>query len=306
MAAFALFAMVVTNTCQPPWDVSLQPFSAASPWNRPLPKAARFAPAGDPRTADLLRTTPYINAGAYSVPVYQATTSDPKRWLANDADGGRAVLVHLPDAAEPAEGTDANLVVIEPGKRYAHECWVARRQPDGAVHCAYWVRTDLWGSGIATGGPRAFGGSAFGGLIRSWELDRGEIRHALALALPRESLRTGWVWPAVAHDSGAEWSYSGSIRMGTLVAIPPNVNLNLLPLSLAGRAVANALQRYGAYVVDSADSFVLYAEPAEEGSERLRILRAELATITQWLRPVINNSPTLGQPPKKKKSTRRR
>jgi hypothetical protein len=62
-------------------------------------------------------------------------------------------------------------------------------------------------------------------------------------------------------------------------------------LSREGLAVARALQRYGAYVVDRSGSFTLYVEHAGEGPAVDRI-RADLDRIRSQLRVVANNGPS--------------
>ena len=42
---------------------------------------------------------------------------------------------------------------------------------------------------------------------------------------------SGPVWPAYAQDSFAASGYTGALHMGSLVAIPPSVNVGALGLS---------------------------------------------------------------------------
>ena len=138
-------------------------------------------------------------------------------------------------------------------------------------------------------GIRAYGGSAIGGLIRTWEMQAGVIRHALAFAMPRSAMVPGPVWPATSQDSGAVGTYTGALPMGTLVAIPSSVNLTTLGLSPAGLAIARALEQYGAYLVDASSQFTLYAEPSADAL--LGSARTDLAMIHAQLRVITNNSP---------------
>ena len=166
---------------------------------------------------------------------------------------------------------------------------MAQRQPSGNWTCGYHVRTDLRGDGIS-GGVRSAGVSAVGGLIRRWELDSGIIRHTVAVALPREHQRVGWVWPATSEDGGSNGSYLGTIPMGSLFAIPPSVDVTTLGLSSGGLILAHALQDYGAYDVDSSSSVVFYTEPSADDSSVLAQMRRDVAKILGHLRVVTNNS----------------
>ncbi|HWW44720.1 MAG TPA: hypothetical protein VN180_06575, partial [Acidimicrobiia bacterium] len=243
-------------------DPFLWPFATTSPWNVPVGSGARFASDADPRTLDL-QAVPGVNidAQAYSQPMYRASTSDPLRTV---TDPHGTAQYRIPDAATPAAGTDADLHVVDPTDHWVDECWNARRLPSGDLTCGYHVRTDLTGSGV-TSGVRAAGVSAIGGLIRQWELDQGQIDHAVALALPDTAQAGGPIWPATAQDSDAVVAYRGHIPLGTLLAIPSSVDVTTLGLTPGGLVLAHALQDFGAYDVDSTGEGVpgaLYADPS--------------------------------------------
>lgn len=199
-----------------------------------------------------------------------------------------------PSAPNPG---DRCLDIVDPAGQWVDETWLTSGS-SSAWSASYHVRNSLTGPGTGQGGIRAFGGSAFGGLIRTWELQAGAIRHALAFAMPRSSMVPGPVWPAISQDSGAVGTYTGSLPMGSLVAIPSSVNLNALGLSPAGLTIARALQQYGAYLVDASSQFTLYAEPSAD--PLVGSARSDLAAIHQQLRVITNNTPTTvgggGQP----------
>jgi hypothetical protein len=280
-------------------DAAQWPFASSSPWNMPIGSGATYgAPASNAcsaGTSDPSLATD-VNAGEWSHPVYVASSTDPT-WKIKV--GGQVVAsVHAPKNIQPAlptfaqdPGTDAHLHIIDPAHSYVDELWHARVYPTKLLVTAdSHTRNYLSGSGVGSGGERAYGGSAIGGLIRTWELQSGAIRHVLALALPVDHQRLGWVWPASSQDSFAVGSYTGSVPMGTLVAIPPSVNVNALGLSPAGLAVAHALQDFGAYDVDSSSELDLYAEPPAE--PLVQPIRNDLPTLAPLLRCVTNNTPT--------------
>jgi hypothetical protein len=195
----------------------------------------------------------------------------------------------MPDGARAAAGADAHLHILSPDGHTAHEFFDFQRTDDGAT-AEYYVVSDLTGSGVLDGGTRAYGGSALGGLIRTWELEKGEIRHALALALGGQQLRRGPVWPADSEDDNSLETYSGQIPMGALLAIPETVSVEAMQLSPDGLVVARALQRYGAYVVDQARDMTFYAEPSA-AMDRIERIREDLPRIRRELRIVANNGP---------------
>jgi hypothetical protein len=143
--------------------------------------------------------------------------------------------------------------------QYAARCSGTGEMYVGDTRCDL----DIYGSGL--GGFCAHGGSGLsgvGGSLRVWEVNgSGPIQHALKLTLPSYVLsncNNGYRWPAVAADSGNDdngsWQYyAGSncnLRMGSLLAIPPSVNCNTLVSATLARRLCQAMQDYGAYVVD--------------------------------------------------------
>jgi hypothetical protein len=265
-------------------DPAQWPFSIDSPWNTPVGSGVTFAPIDDPRTSDLRASTVAINAAEWSMPVSQASRGDPVRLVTTRA--GRWHY-RIPDNATPAAPThgDRQLLVIDPTHRFVDECWVARRTASGLT-CRYHVRNELRGTGVGNGGTRAYGGSALAGLIRTWEIKQGSIRHALALAVPRQNLAHGPVWPATSEDGAAK--YEGHLPMGSLAAIPTTVDLHRLGLSPQGLTIARALRDYGAYLVDASENFTLFAEPTAE--PLLANARSDLNAIRSALRIVTNSS----------------
>ena len=135
----------------------------------------------------------------------------------------------------------------------------------------------------------AHGGSrlgTLGGTIRLGEMRPGSRgpRHALKINLfsPMELFNCTQAsecfrWPAYTSDSGASVEYGEignnqnvAMKMGSLLAIPPSVNINNIGLlTEPGRQIAWTLQNYGAYVVDTTGgaAFGLSAEVGFHGSK---------------------------------------
>jgi hypothetical protein len=280
-----------TPTTAPPSpagrDARLWPFASTSPWNTPIGTNAQFASTtSDPRYGNLTDAYTAINAQTWSMATYIASPSDPIRTVTSSAGSWQYRIPDNAVAAAPADG-DRQLLIIDPTGQYVDECWLATQQGVD-WSCAYHVRNSLRGAGVLAAGTRAYGGSALGGLIRTWELQQGSIRHALAMAVPRRDMMHGPVWPANSEDGNA--TYGGSLPMGSLVSIPSTVDLNSLGLSPGGLAIATALRDYGAYLVDASENFTLFAEPSAEGS--LAGARADLDKIRSQLRVVTNDSPS--------------
>jgi hypothetical protein len=269
---------------------ALWPFTTASPWNMPIGNQARYTAPDDARLQHLRRARAYVNIDEFSIQIFEATASDPLEQveaIANEA----SLEMYIPVHAEPSRGSDRNLDVVQPDGVTLWEHWIMTGGP-GAWRSQYAVSVRLDGDGIS-GGVRAYGGSTAAGLVREFELEEGEIRHALALALCATQLRNGPVWPATTEDGGGTdtGDYSGLIPLGTLMAIPPSVDIDELDLSPAGAAIARAYQRYGGYVTDSAGSAVVaFVEPSTPAE--LRPSSRDAARILDALRIVENNSAT--------------
>lgn len=263
------------------------PFSADSPWNTPLPKDAELEPV-DSACTRAVREPQLgcdINAAQWSHPIYVARPGDPLVKII--VYGELKAKVRVPAEAEPARprspDSDGHLHIIDPTGSFVDEMWRARRRPDGSLSAEAYHRNELRGPGVGKGGVRAYGGSAIAGLIRRGEL-AADIRHALAVALPRRLQKRGPVWPATAEDDGAEKDYRGPVPMGQRLVLPRDLDTSKLELGREGRALLRALQEYGAYDVDSADDMSLYAEPAAE--PELGTARADWAKLRPLLRCV--------------------
>ncbi len=85
----------------------------------------------------------------------------------------------------------------------------------------------------------------------------------------------------------------GNLFIGSLVAIPAGVDIETLAFRTAGgKAVAEALQDYGAYVADMGDApFVLFAEPGVSAECDMAGVVEEIQQLQPLLRIVANNAP---------------
>jgi hypothetical protein len=270
-------------------DITTWPFSRSSIWNLPVATTATFQVLSSAQNVNLGGAqAPTVGIGcnytSWSIPVYQASVSDPMcsvHWVDfNSVDHG-TYNINIPTGAIPTNGEDGNMDVIDPDRQHVHELfYVHGTSPSFTV--ANYVTNDLTGSAFNTYGIRAYGGSTLGGLVREADVQAGVIRHALALALVTtqlyayldgQSVCRGFVWPAISQDQTAcvtdvVGPYSGLNPIGTYAAIPKTVNLSSLGFATTqGLMMAHAAQDYGVYIVDrttQADAF--YAEPAVDAS----------------------------------------
>ena len=172
-----------------------RPYSADSPWNRPVP-------AGAPRDARSARVVSRMlswgpaqriqaghadTPGDFDHPVYFSRSTDPLYTLHATRPWGRAEIedhtIRIPARARPAAGGDGHMAVItEDGWEY--DMWtVSRKDPRGGVVEFGWGgRTRADGDGLGSNATAAHFGLAAGS-IRAAELERGRIDHALFMGV---------------------------------------------------------------------------------------------------------------------------
>ena len=237
----------------------------------------------------------HIATREWAIPIYVAAPADPVRQLFFRSNGERAGEVRV-DPATPAFDGDHNtyLALVDERLERVWELSGPQRDPAGDYRGGDLGVSDLAGSGWGTAGPSHSGASLLGGLIRRGELFRG-VPHALAVLVPAHAInREGqpFEWPAThALTSWHRYGTNGNLRLGSLLALPPDVNL----AALNGPALllAEALRDYGAYVVGTFSAggkdLVLLADRACD-PEVTPDLMAELGPVLAQLQRVENNT----------------
>lgn len=249
-----------------PRDKYLQPFSSTSPWNHPIGSNAQYVDANLPRTNYYHETElVYLDPSAPLRPL-----RDNGQWPATCGGGSSQGEVRIPDGVLISQGSDSYMpnnaagALRADGRTIQEFLYASRCNGTGEVYTGLTLcEHDIYGSGV---GPYcAHGGSGLsgvGGSLRLWEITSTQpIKHALKITMPSYLLSKcngGQRWPAQNADSGysdtGSWQYyAGTIcdlRMGSLLAMPANVNCDTLVSAALARRICKALQDYGAYVVD--------------------------------------------------------
>jgi hypothetical protein len=201
------------------------------------------------------------------VPVYTVPASQPNVKVKLDniqtALAAAFSAVPIPDDAQPAVGTDGNLVAWQPSSDSMWEFYRLTRQSDG-WHTVYGGKmTSVSTSpGFYNGAQRRWGATAtslalLGGLVRLDELRAGRIDHALAIALP-EIKANVFSWPAQRTDGTS--LDPDAIPEGTRFRVDPSVDLSKRTMSPIVRMLAVAAQQYGMIVRDGGSNFAFYGE----------------------------------------------
>src|SRR5271166_1877369 len=259
-------------------------FSPRSFWNQPVSDHAALDPssaevvgslANEMATEEHAERGPWINIGAYGVPIYTVSAQQPtvRVRLAAIPQGGvsaiaRSESVHalqkgwravpLPPDARPASGTDGHLVVWQPRTDRLWEFWQLVRRPFGwsgswGGAMRHVSRSDgVYSSKAWPGAGSAWGASASslsiaGGLITLEDVKAGRIDHALAIAVPNVR---GGVYALPARRTDGSSNDPLSLPEGAHLRLDPALNLTALHLPPLTRMLAEAAQRYGLYIRD--------------------------------------------------------
>jgi hypothetical protein len=264
-------------------------FAPTSFWNETVPADAPL----DPSSASLVETLnneelaelsarkgPVINTTSWSVPIYTVPAGQPTVRVALHERVSSALqaawnAVPLPSDAQPAAGTDKHLVVWQPSTNRMWEFWQLEKGSEGWQ--ATWggamedVTANLgvygpeaWSGALASWGASASSLPLAGGLITLEDLEKGEINHALALAVPN-TRKGAYALPAQRTDGQS--TELSSLPEGAHLRLDPALNLASLHLPRLTLMMAEAAQRYGIFIRDTASNLAFYAQdPTPTGS----------------------------------------
>ena len=266
-------------------------FSASSFWNEPVAASQSLAP-NSPQLVEALTAEiateeqsaegPWVDTTSYSVPVYTVPADQPTvpvtlgRGRAARALQSAFAAVPLPSNAQPAIGTDSVLALWQPSTDRLWEFWRLKRVGTGWE--ATWggamqhVSTDpgVYGTGVWPGSKPWWGSSAsslslVGGLITLEDLQSGQIDHALAIAIPE--VRAGVYASPAQRDDGKSLNPL-ALPEGAELRLNPNLDLTSLHLPHTTQVIAEAAQRYGIFVRDTARNVTFYAQdPIPTGTD---------------------------------------
>jgi hypothetical protein len=250
-------------------------FSSSSFWNAPVADASV-----DPSSAAVMGAFneliveeeqpggggPWINTTKYSVPVYTVPGDQPAvavqlvKHSPSPALSGAWSAVPLPSGAQPAAGTDGALVVWQPSTDRLWEFWKLGYEA-GGWHASWGGAMQNVSSNAGVFGPEAWPGaepwwgssasslSLVGGLISLEDLEKGQINHALSMAIP--DVRAG-VYASPAQRSDGRSTDPLSLPEGAHLRLDPNLDLASLHLPKLTLMIAEAAQRYGIFIRDHA------------------------------------------------------
>lgn len=254
-------------TCQA--QTFQKPFSSSSIWNKTIPANASYVPCNLGILGGIANDREWI---------YQTSGSDPYKSVFQP-EGWEKPGVYIPDNLLIPDEANGSASFLMPDGVTVREYNALKRTTTGSNPIGYYSG-DLALSGDGIGGGHTGGSmSAIGGSIRAGEMESSNpISHALKIELDwavlyrnsssSNNMQETFRWPALNSDGnypngggGNVPNYTGTnpaLRMGSLCALPKNLDLNSIGLSAAGKKIAQAFKDYGAYVVDTTGNHWLW------------------------------------------------
>lgn len=278
------------------------PFASDSPWNTPIGSGAIYL---EPVGVDLTLGAVFFDAEAVH-PRLRSRRDDPVGRIFENGMREPVATLPLPLTRMTNEGAFA---VISADGRTLYDI-LGGRVVGLDIRARQVAVADLLGSGVPPDyiATTSSGLSTYAGSLSAAEFTR-PIRRALGAVvdpsiISRRADGSASVWPA-RRVPGESFTEGGNIHIGSLLAIPPEVEIREIGVGTEGplHELAAAMQNYGVYVKDphygGARSPVNRDERApllfcgDLGDVNLpRDFQRKLALITRHLKVVGNNTPS--------------
>jgi hypothetical protein len=277
LAAAALMAVPVAASSQT--LVTDQVFAPNSFWYTPIPANAPLHPNSAGLVKDFVRqktayyNTVNVNTSDYASPVYTVSAGTPKvrvqQWdcqkkgFSDPKLAEQWASVPIPSYAVPSKGTDAEMSIYDPASKTLWEFWQTRKVNGQWQAC--WggrMQNTNTNPGVFPGhyGTTATSLPFMGGQITAEELQRGEIKHAIGIAMVELEHYTIYSWPAHRSDGYNPSKLPNRIPEGLRFRLDPRINVDALPMTRAGKIIAKAAQKYGFIVWDRAGAVSIRAQ----------------------------------------------
>ena len=259
----------LTFTAGNPPPACWRPYRPESPFNLEIPRDAKELENSEEISGKLVESGPIgpIPAGDperdFGIATYHTQPGDPTKTVTCVEDFGgtcdlEGVEVPMPPnaipsgvwpLAEPDDDWDSHITVIDHDSGLEYDLWNIREMDNDSISIKWGGVTNVRGYGLGSEAVASENG-AIAGMVRAEELRAGKIDHALALFVP---CTEGYVYPAT--KGGLDCSDNGfdaedRPAMGAHFQLPADPEV-LSDAPRWKRAILEALDRYGAYVVDT-------------------------------------------------------
>jgi len=251
-------------------------FSSTSFWYTPIPSVVPLHPNSAGFVSDFLRQKDKyygnvtINSTKYASPVYYVDNSlrkvkvtqwdCQKKGFLDTSLAEQWAEVPIPSYAKPADGTDGEMTIYQASTDTLWEFWKTR-QVNGEWQACWGGR--MQNASQSDGVFNTYYGTTatslpfIGGQITAEELQRGEIKHAIGIALVEAESSKIVSWPAHRSDGRNLDNAPNRIPEGLRFRLDPKVNVDALDMHPVGKIIAKAAQKYGFVVWDHAGALSL-------------------------------------------------
>lgn len=239
-------------------SLAARPFADTSPFNVPITSRPTVDPNSSAMVDRATRTgMVHANLYEYGIPIYRATSMTPMHPVKCTGPSSWGVCpmetqsMPIPRGAVPNPGSDGVMTVMNLSTKMVSEYWQAGRTSSDQWTTSWGAVNSMSGSGWG-GSSTGAGASRIGGLVRVAEIESGVIDHALVMQSDNVC-RDVYRAPALKTDGDS--SRPDCIPEGARLQLNPDIDLTAIEGITPGElAVARALQTYGAYLIDRADT----------------------------------------------------
>ena len=236
-----------------------RPYFGKADWLwTPIPTGARLDPQSSAMAGGLASGDHILNTGEFGVALVnpdQISASTPRstvplseNWGGNPLAG---LKVPVPANLKIPPGSDGHVAIADPTTDTVVNLWVTKKTGTGLA--ANWgAATALDGDGREHNGSSTGAGIArYAAVVRASEIAAGTIPHALFFST--NMVKPGEVrYPATKTDGSNMDGVGSPVPEGARVQLDPSIDVDTIPgISSGEKAIAKALQTYGAYVGDN-------------------------------------------------------
>jgi hypothetical protein len=273
-----------------------RPFHDRSWWNSPVPVNAPSDPAGA-QVLDYLSTAPESGHGClrlagaqhnkWGQPAYWSRPGDPQYDVQGLPSGAQPETkrLRIPAGAQGADNSDGTMTIFDVARGYvvlltdAHYDAATNTWSASGATVTYLDSNGLIDATGKSDDPRNMGShrgnNGATSFVRYDMVHAGAVRNVLKIAAG-PALADRWVFPMTGSDGTITDPSVGAPPEGLRLRINPSVDLHSLGLHPQALVIAEALQKYGAYIGDSGGTTALKLEDTRaEGLGQLWTVTAD-------------------------------
>ena len=240
---------------KPTYGTPNYPFAAGAELNQPIAATATLSSESKALAAHLA-SGPIADTQEFGKPMYTSYASDPALTVTCTMYGGlcsmRKHIVHVPVDAHPSLSTDHGMTIYDTTDHldvylYAVGSRTSQTLMTGYAAASNYTSPNFSKDAITGGANAANGAGIEGGVVTLAQLQSGVIAHALVFST---DITCDYSVQPASHSDG-HGKAPDCIPEGARIRLNPRLNPSAYDLNLFERPIFVALQRYGAFVVDT-------------------------------------------------------